>query len=1141
MTLSRLAFDSLRYYWRTHAAVAAGVAAAVAVLAGALLVGHSVRESLRSIASGRLGRTQLVVSADHPFTTSLADRVTSRLVAAKVGPQPQAVPLFALTGSALHEPSGRRANVVNVYGVDQRFFTFHGVTATAPTGTDAWLSADLAAELTATGNDALVVRVARPTDIPVDSLHGRRDDTGKSLRLTVRGVLAREAMGEFSLAPTQGPVRAVFMSLARLERDLAQPDRANVLLTSGLPSGETGVKTLRDALGPSLTADDLGLRFETLDRSTFLAEATGGLVSDAMASAIEAAAGRESLSATPVFTWLANRMTVGSRTTPYSLVTAIGPDAAGDKALADALKGPQPPQGSQPPPGPQAQQAPPPIVLNEWLARDLGAKPGDALTLEYYRWAEEGRLVTDQASFKVAGVLPMRGLAVDRRLAPPYPGITEARGFSEWDPPFPIDLKLVRPADETYWKEYRTSPKAFMPLASGQRLWGTRYGRLTSVRLRPTKGDLDLPAITTRLAGTVPASVPPASAGLTTTDVETQNAAASAGATDFGAYFSYFSFFLMVSALLLAALCFRLSIEQRLQHIGVLRATGYPLETIRKLWFIEGGIVAAIGAVIGMALAVAWAAFMMHGLATWWIGAVGTTRLQLHVTWTALAIGALAGALAAAAAIALTVRRLSVHTPRQLISGSTEPPLAELRSGWPVLALMTLAAAIVLSLLTAMGVIPAAGGFFGAGLLVLVGGILALSRWLRRSGNGTIASVTDSGLMRLGVRNASWRPGRSLTSAGLVASAVFLIVSVDAFRKGADTASGRQSGTGGFALMAESALPIVDDPSTTSGMESLGLQGGPNDAAMAGVKLVPMRLRPGDDASCLNLYQPAQPRVLGVSQAFIDERRFAFARSTATNDEDKANPWRLLGPADPEGAVPAILDATSLEYIFHAAVGDVITIDAATPRPVKLRVVGALADSVLQGEILISERAFLSLYPRLAGYRVLLVDITPATAERTATVTKLLEDRLNAFGVDAQETSARLAAFHRVENTYLSTFQTLGGLGLVLGTLGLIAVIARNVLERRRELALLGAAGYSGRDLQLVVSAEYLVLVAAGLAIGALAAAVAIAPVLAQRGLRPPLLPLTWLAIVAGVGVLTALIATIRVRRLPLVASLRSE
>ena len=66
-------------------------------------------------------------------------------------------------------------------------------------------------------------------------------------------------------------------------------------------------------------------------------------------------------------------------------------------------------------------------------------------------------------------------------------------------------------------------------------------------------------------------------ASIAATALRNQRVTASAGATDFGAYFSYFSFFLMVAALLLAALFFRLSIEQRASQIGVLRAGGFPV------------------------------------------------------------------------------------------------------------------------------------------------------------------------------------------------------------------------------------------------------------------------------------------------------------------------------------------------------------------------------------------------------------------------------------------------------------------------------------------------------------------------------------------------------------------------------------
>ena len=138
--------------------------------------------------------------------------------------------------------------------------------------------------------------------------------------------------------------------------------------------------------------------------------------------------------------------------------------------------------------------------------------------------------------------------------------------------------------------------------------------------------------------------------------------------------------------------------------------------------------------------------------------------------------------------------------------------------------------------------------------------------------------------------------------------------------------------------------------------------------------------------------------------------------------------------------------------------------------PVRLRLVGALSDSIFQSELVMAEKNFLRLFPEQEGYRFFLID-TPAGAE-SSVVAATLEDRLSDFGFDVVPTSERLANFHRVENTYLSTFQMLGGLGLLLGTLGMAAVLLRNVLERRRELALLRAVGYNSSHFTLMVVAE---------------------------------------------------------------------
>jgi len=114
---------------------------------------------------------------------------------------------------------------------------------------------------------------------------------------------------------------------------------------------------------------------------------------------------------------------------------------------------------------------------------------------------------------------------------------------------------------------------------------------------------------------------------------------ASRGATDFGEYFLYFSFFLVVSALLLTSLFFKLGVEQRLREIGIMQAVGFPASRIRSLFLIEGLLLAVVGSLLGLAGALAYGQLMMFGLRTWWVDAVGTTMLKLHVTPFSLLLG----------------------------------------------------------------------------------------------------------------------------------------------------------------------------------------------------------------------------------------------------------------------------------------------------------------------------------------------------------------------------------------------------------------------------------------------------------------------------------------------------------------------
>jgi hypothetical protein len=387
--------------------------------------------------------------------------------------------------------------------------------------------------------------------------------------------------------------------------------------------------------------------------------------------------------------------------------------------------------------------------------------------------------------------------------------------------------------------------------------------------------------------------------------------------------------------------------------------------------------------------------------------------------------------------------------------------------------------------------------------------------------------------VRIGWRNATERPGRSVLAIAVIASAAFVVISVDAFRVRAADPGDRRSGTGGYPLLVDLDLPLVHDPNSRDGREALGV------ADLQGVTFTPFRLLPGDDASCLNLYQPVNPRILGAPHAFVEQARFTFQSSLASDDSARANPWRLLEERRPDGSIPVIADANSMTYVLHKALDDEIVL-AHNGRPLRLTLVAALADSALQGELIMSDANFTALFPEQQGYRVLFVD---APAADTGRVSAAIESGAADFGADAVSTLQRLNEYHAVENTYLSTFQTLGGLGLLVGTLGLAAVLLRNVLERRRELALLRAVGYRRSHLFIVIVSENALLLLSGVALGALAAAIAVGPAAMERGASLPISSggVLLLAAVLAAGLLSSMLATRVALAAPLVGALRAE
>ena len=416
---------------------------------------------------------------------------------------------------------------------------------------------------------------------------------------------------------------------------------------------------------------------------------------------------------------------------------------------------------------------------------------------------------------------------------------------------------------------------------------------------------------------------------------------------------------------------------------------------------------------------------------------------------------------------------------------------------------------------------------------------------LRQGSTGPAVAVGRGHLLPIARRNAARNPGRSTLTIGLVASACFVIVAVSAFHiDPAGQVPTLASGNGGLAVIVQSDRPIYHDLNAPAGRELLGFDEKASEL-LRPCKTFAMRVNTGDDASCLNLYRPRQPRVLGVPSAMVDRGGFVWGGSIS----DRDNPWKSLGEPLPneDGApvIPVVIDKNTATYALQprVGVGDTYHITDGRGNRLGLKVVGLLSGSIFQGDLLIGEEDFLEHFPNVSGYRLLLVE-TPSqtTSDGIVKVRDTLESTLADYGASAETTGQRLSRLLAVQNTYLATFQSLGGLGLLLGTFGLAAVQLRNVLQRRGELALLRATGFRRATLAKMVMLENGLLLAAGLGSGIVAALVAVLPHLLTRAASIPWTPLAaTLGSVAVVGLIAGLAAVRAVLRAPLLPALRHE
>ncbi|MBN1516093.1 ABC transporter permease [Candidatus Sumerlaeota bacterium] len=1093
MSAWRLILRGLQHYWRSQLAVSIGCALAAMTLTGSLLVGDSVRGSLDAQARERVGEWQLALfGRDRFFQAQRADELSGALGR-------KTAPALMLRGIVSNQDRTQRVNGVNVLGVDESF---------SPQAHGFRINAQLARRLHIGFKDITepqaLLRVENPSPVSGDSLAASVEDFSIAENVAIAGARSSAEGGAFSLNSGQGAPENLFAPLDWLQSKTHQAGRANLLLVEYQPDAPLSAEQANAALDQLFTLEDAALELRQLGDQLEL-RSSRIFIDPPLAQAAEQACP----GATPYLTYFVNSLRANKRDTPYSMVSALPIGALKREAGLEEL-------------------APDEIVISQWLADDLQAAPGDALTLEYYVMADNRRLETQTRAFTVKAVLPADHRLADPELMPPFPGLDDAESCSDWAPGFPIDLDRIRDKDEDYWDAHRGAPKAWIALETGREIWGNRYGDVTALRWDAGAAPLD------ELRGKIDSAIHPAMVGLQFFDFRESALAASAESMDFGGLFISLGFFLIAAALILAGLLFSFAVRRRSPEFGLLMALGFSGKRAARLMLLEGLGGAVFGALIGVGLGAAYCRIIIAALNGAWSGAVGQTPLAYHGASASLGIGFIASLLAGTLPLWLVTRNLSRRPAKQLMQLGSQSESIGAHTGkrkrWPLLlAVVLLVIAVASSAISPGSGAEAGAYFFLAGVCVLA----ALLIFMHRLILATPHAMNDPrpSLMRLGVGSASRRAGRSAASAGILACGVFLVFAVGANRQSALTdADDPASGTGGFALYGESALPVYHDLNSAEGRDFFGL----NAKALEGARVIALRLHEGDDASCLNLNRAQQPRLLGVDPAAL-KGRFTFAQTLDGAPMD----WDALNfDAGPQ-TVAAVGDANSVKWILGQKLGGRLRYVDSRGQEFDVVIVGLLSKSLLQGSLLIAESKFTQRFQNSAGYKMFLID-TPSN--HAGAVAKELTRALSDKGMELRPAYERLAEIQSVENTYLAIFLAFGWLALLLGGVGFGVVALRNLEEREGELALMRAVGFSCGQLRLMALSEYGALLALGVICGAIAAALSVWPAISAPGAHVEIAPLLMQAAsIFFIGIVAILFAVELALRRPLQNALRRE
>ncbi len=1033
MTRLKLIFSSFTYYIKANLLVMLGVSISTAVLTGSLIIGDSVKFSLEQSAFYRLGNTtHLVSTVDRYFRSDLAGVLSAkgRFVVA---------PALLLEGIAVADGGNERVNKVQINGIDDSFEQIASSPCfTKLTGNDVIISANLAERLHLKKGDNFLARIKKASLIPLNAPFVSDAETSVSFRAVVKEITDQHNMGFFNLKNTQTAPYNLFLSLSKLNDLMKIKGKANRLLISAPNSDNQQIKELLDVC---FTPEDAGLKTKAFPL-THEMEITSErvFIDDQIVNAF-----KPFQNSHLILTYFANSLEFNGASTPYSFISTTE-----DNTLKNND-----------------------IIINSWVASDLKAKVGDSLTVKYYEIGPLRQLVEKGTKFIIKEIVPIEGKYADKDLMPLLPGMSDAGHCRDWEAGVPIRLGSIRDKDEAYWNQYKGTPKAFISLKRAHQIWSNRFGNYTAIRI--SEKDFSDKTYQSLFS----ASIRPQNLGIMVSAVRDNGLKAAREGVDFSQLFLSLSFFLLLAALILTALLFLLNLENRQSQIGTLLLIGFTRKQIRFLILCEGVIIALIGALFGLFIAVFYTKLIFIALNSLWWEVVRTSVLIININVstliTGLAISVFISILTILFSVNRSFKRRAIELQRRQ-DQPQHPKSSSIKMGL-MIAAVAISVGIVGSQMIISDHLNSALFFISGGLLLT--GLLLLADYVFRKNR--YEAKDEFSVKKLIDRNSSQNMGRSLTVVILFALGTFLVVSTGANRQDLlKTANAKTSGTGGFQYFAETSIPVLYSLNDKDRRISEGITSKFNAVQFSKLE--------GDDASCLNLNRVSNPSILGVDPTLLNGR-FNFATHSADTEPDRI--WEALNVPCVNGVVPGIADQTVIQWGLGMNIGDTLFYLNEMGDTLRIKLIAGLSPSVFQGYVLISDPNFLKNFPTKSGSNLFLIDVAKETAKATG---EELQSIFRDYGWEMTNAVQRLMEFNSVTNTYLSIFLALGALGLILGTVGVAVVLARTIIERKKELAMMQSLGFTQRQIMGLLIREYTRLLIWGILIGFIAAIVAVFP-----------------------------------------------